>query len=165
MKLRSKIEQEAMCTTNPSKLLYLNYSFSTNHAERETSWRIVKQTVSSEMITDKCLSSIPQAEYQMWLDDVINHHYVLCPRGNGIDTHRLWETLYLGRIPVVKRDSNNKYYEELPILFVDSWEEVTEHLLWSSIDRFSDSSRFDLKMMKMSWWKEHITRLAREIAK
>jgi hypothetical protein len=27
--------------------------------------------------------------------------YIACPRGNGLDTHRFWETLYRGGIPVV----------------------------------------------------------------
>lgn len=27
--------------------------------------------------------------------------YVFCIRGNGVDTHRLWETLYRGQVPIV----------------------------------------------------------------
>jgi len=30
----------------------------------------------------------------------------LCARGNGLDTHRFWESLYLGVIPVI---INNEY--------------------------------------------------------
>ncbi len=30
-----------------------------------------------------------------------NYLFVACPRGNGLDTHRFWETLYRGYIPVV----------------------------------------------------------------
>ena len=29
--------------------------------------------------------------------------YVTCPEGNGIDTHRFWEALYLETIPVIKK--------------------------------------------------------------
>ena len=32
---------------------------------------------------------------------VASHDYVLCPAGNGIDTYRLWETLYLGSTPII----------------------------------------------------------------
>jgi hypothetical protein len=162
-KLRLKIEHEGISPTIPSRLLYLNYSFSTNRAERESSWKAVKENISEELLTDKCLSSIPQAEYQLWLDDVVKHHYVLCPRGNGIDTHRLWETLYLGRIPVVKRDTNNSFYERLPILFVDSWEEVNENLLEKNLNRLSNTSNFDLEPLTISWWKKQITKTIEEM--
>jgi hypothetical protein len=33
------------------------------------------------------------------------YKYVICPRGNGIDTHRVWEALYLGVVPVVHHTS------------------------------------------------------------
>lgn len=31
--------------------------------------------------------------------------HVLCPRGNGVDTHRHWEALYRGAVPVVEKSS------------------------------------------------------------
>lgn len=39
--------------------------------------------------------------YEEYLRDLANHKFCLCIRGNGIDTHRFWESLYLGVIPVV----------------------------------------------------------------
>ena len=43
---------------------------------------------------------------------IASHEYVLCQAGNGIDTYRLWETLYLGSTPVL--DHNYQpYLEEL----------------------------------------------------
>ena len=51
---------------------------------------------------------------------------MLCPRGNGLDTHRAWETLYLGRIPVVKRSAMDAVFDdELPVIFVNDWENMT----------------------------------------
>jgi hypothetical protein len=161
-RLKEVIDKEIDHPTSPSKLLYLNYSFSTNRSEREGAWQTVTRNVSSSVCTDRCIDSAPQAQYGTWLTDVINHHYVLCPRGNGIDTHRLWETLYLGRIPIVKRDSNTRYYEKLPILFVESWDQVTETLLNSSLDRFDREQDFDIGPLKMSWWKTEIANTLRE---
>jgi hypothetical protein len=39
--------------------------------------------------------------YGDYLGELSKHYFCLCPRGNGIDTHRFWEALYLGVIPVV----------------------------------------------------------------
>jgi hypothetical protein len=52
-----------------------------------------------------------------------SHKYVLCPEGNGVDTHRLWETLYAGSIPLVLRNSWSDSLIDLgfPIIQLDSW--------------------------------------------
>ena len=163
-KLRDKVVQEAATPTIPSRLLYLNYSFSTNRIEREYAWKASKANLKKETITDKCVDSISQSEYISWLDDVAHHHYVLCPKGNGLDTHRLWETLYLGRIPIVKIDTNNTYYEQLPILFVNDWSEVTEHLLRENINRFSITENFNIETLKFSWWKEKIATTLKDLS-
>ena len=54
---------------------------------------------------------------------LMNYNLVSCPRGNGVDTHRLWETLYYGRFPLVTSDnwSRSLEYLKLPILFVNQW--------------------------------------------
>lgn len=153
--LLSKASSQAI-SVQPKKMLYLNFSFTTNMAERKTAYSMATSRLNPSTITDCCVNSVPQMEYQKWLEDVLNHHYVLCPRGNGIDTHRLWETLYLGRIPVVKRDSNNTYYEDLPILFVNDWAELTNDLLENSVERFSKPANFNMDKLKFSWWKKAI---------
>lgn len=53
------------------------------------------------------------------------YKWVLCPRGAGEDTHRLWETLYLGSIPVVLKSSLSSMYEGLPVIQLDSWGELS----------------------------------------
>lgn len=50
-------------------------------------------------------SGKPYGEY---LVDLASHRFCLCLRGNGIDTHRFWESLYLGVIPVIINNSETK---------------------------------------------------------
>ena len=35
---------------------------------------------------------------------LLRYMYVVCPEGNGIDTHRLWEALYLRTIPIMQKN-------------------------------------------------------------
>ena len=48
---------------------------------------------------------------------------VACPRGNGEDTHRLWESLYRESYPIVLRNLWSEGLEslKLPLLFVEDW--------------------------------------------
>ncbi len=53
--------------------------------------------------------------------------FVASPEGNGLDCHRMWEALYLGVVPIVKRDPMTTYFESLnlPIWVIDKWDEVS----------------------------------------
>jgi hypothetical protein len=51
--------------------------------------------------------------------------FIPSPRGNGLDTHRIWESLYLGAIPIVVSDDFLDSYLGWPIWVVGDWAEVT----------------------------------------
>jgi len=72
--------------------------------------------------------------------------------GNGIATHREWETLYMGTIPIQKKDLNNRFFTELPICFVNEWEEITEDLLNKEYERIRNST-WKIEMLTFEYWK------------
>lgn len=51
------------------------------------------------------------------------YNIVACPRGNGVDTHRVWESLYYGRYPIIADDAWAKSlsYLKIPKLTVSNW--------------------------------------------
>lgn len=57
---------------------------------------------------------------------VLSSRFVISPPGNGPDCHRTWEAMYLGAIPVVLRKSWPFAHLELPVLIVDTWEQIPE---------------------------------------
>ncbi len=62
-----------------------------------------------------------------FMSQLRTHDFVLCPRGNGVDTHRLWETLYMGGIPIVRRrDCWLPLLTDLPVVVVDEWSEALD---------------------------------------
>ena len=52
-----------------------------------------------------------------------NFKFTLAMRGNGEDTHRFWETLYRGSLPIVKRSpwSESLKFFNFPFIEVDNW--------------------------------------------
>jgi hypothetical protein len=61
----------------------------------------------------------------------LESQYALCPRGCGVDTHRFYECIYLGCIPIVIRTNTvfDRLYNVFPCLMVDKWSDITEELL------------------------------------
>lgn len=94
--------------------------------------------------------------------------FVLIVSGLGYDTYRFWETLYSGAIPVVLRHSGigglMKTYgwskdgkHKLPVLWVDSFEEITTELLNSEyiniMSHCNDITHFyNFNMLTTSYW-------------
>ena len=67
-------------------------------------------------------------------DKTLESRYALCPRGCGVDTHRFYECIYLGCIPIVVRTHTvfDRLYAPdtgFPCLVVERWADVTEELL------------------------------------
>lgn len=85
--------------------------------------------------------------------------FMIAPRGCGIDTYRLWDSIYLGCIPIVVKYDGYKQFEDLPILFIDRWQnylELTEEQLEKVWDEFQDKD-FNYEKLKTSYWIEKIT--------
>lgn len=114
--LRMAMDRKA----SPSKWLYVNHREDTG-----TRGHI------RGLFSDKLWATVsPRVDYPDYLDALCQHKFVLCPSGNGIDSARNWETLYMGRIPIFK---DHPYMRELfknfPAIFVNDWDEVTFDLL------------------------------------
>jgi hypothetical protein len=67
-------------------------------------------------------------------DKTLESRYALCPRGCGVDTHRFYECIYLGCVPIVIRTHTvfDRLYAPdtgFPCLVVERWGDVTEELL------------------------------------
>jgi hypothetical protein len=131
-------------------LLYMNFNVGTNPAKRTEPYRILK---------DKTWTTTRMGEnghdFDGYLDGIYNHKFVLCPEGNGMDTHRTWETLYMGSIPVEKINTNNKFYADLPICFVEDWDQVTEKFLELEYTRIKNLI-WNHSKLEFSYWKNRI---------
>lgn len=132
-------------------LVYMNFVVETYPTERQRVWDrfspVPWVTVGTPVPT--------QEGRETFLREIRNHSYVLCPRGNGVDTHRLWETLYMGSIPIVLWDSAHAGWTDLPILFVNSWDEVTEERLRAELPRFQ-TTQWNRQKLRVGYWINHI---------
>lgn len=99
-------------------LVYKNFKPQTNMQKRYESYNL-KGTHITEGLYDRSVDG-----RTAYVDNIYNHKFVLCPEGNGIDTLRLWESLYLKSIPIIKSPVIQHFFSDLPILFVQDWNQV-----------------------------------------
>lgn len=80
--------------------------------------------------------------------------FVACPSGNGVDTHRFWEVLYRGAIPIVKKSkwSSSLRILNIPFVEIESW--TTEELRYVLENyNFHDFNPKDIEALWSPYWK------------
>lgn len=87
--------------------------------------------------------------FEEYCTNMAKHKFVICPPGNGADTHRLWEALYLGCYPITIKNRIYEYYD-LPILQIEDWVDLTADLLDDHFNKWHDVEEFE--QLKMSYW-------------
>ncbi len=130
-----------------NNLVYLNFNPNTYPQERNY---VLNKFKNCNWVTHTSNLSIENLYF-----DIANHKFVFSPRGNGVDCHRTWEALYLRTIPIVKRSVHMQEFSELPIYFVDNWEEITEDSLNNFYEQAKDKL-FNLEKLHISYWKNRI---------
>jgi hypothetical protein len=118
--LRNKIDREY--------LLYMNFSLDTNKIKRSECYNIFINR--SWVITEK---NITKDEF---MNSILKSKYVLSPEGEGIDCHRIYESIICGTIPIIKKSNTemDKFYSRLPVILINDWNEINETYL---IDNYS----------------------------
>jgi hypothetical protein len=136
--------------TEPTKKIYANFSMDT-HSTRVRVAEICRDL--DYITTDTCNThnTINQKSYDCYLKDILDHEMVVCPRGNGIDCHRVWEVLYMGRIPIIKTEKAMDHFKNLPILMLDTWEDLKDlNLLQDKLNQVKYNSK---DLLNFDYWK------------
>jgi len=98
-------------------------------------------------------------KYYDYCEKMSNHKFIVSPPGNGEDCHRTWDALYMGSFPIVIK--NNVYREvenDLPIIQVNDWSEITYDLLNSYLDK-----EYNYEKLYMKYWKDRINKDFKEL--
>lgn len=90
-----------------------------------------------------------------FLKDIKSSKFVFCPRGNGVDTHRIWETLYMGSVPIVKYEKTHHLFTDLPILFIKDWNEINEKFLDEKYEEIINKE-WNMDKLKIQYWLNFI---------
>ena len=119
---------------------YFYFSISTNYNERNRCY---------EQIRNKGLVFGRQLSFEPYLHTLASYKYAICPPGNGVDCHRIWECFYLNVIPIVKRSVfTEKLAIILPCILLDDWNDFNEKQLLLAYVLPSYSSKLDIEHIK-----------------
>ena len=154
-KMKAKIKEEKIAK---NWLFLCHSSHQANITDREEAYKVLAHQPFVTAIYRPNIFA-----FDDYINNIYSHPFMISPEGSGIDCHRTWECLYMDTFPVMKRNINMSYYEDLPICFVEKWSDVTEKFLSEEYDRIINSE-WNLKKIDFDYWKQVITDLKQQYA-
>ena len=129
-------------TSEHKYMLYMNFA-DVNKPERKK---------VREMFSHKHYCKRGQRQpFNSYLKEMAQCKFTLSPKGLGPDCYRTWESLLCGSIPIVRTCQLDPLYEGLPVLIVDSWEEINEDYLERKYREIM-SRKYDIRPLYMEYW-------------
>ena len=102
-------------STKPNNI-YFNFNISTNKSKRQICYDKLKHQIEWLIMID------PQDN----LKRLASYKFCICPEGNGVDTHRLWECIYLKVVPIVIKSEFTTILQKqnIPLHVLDEWDSL-----------------------------------------
>ena len=100
-----------------SKTTLLSFNVVTNSKERK---KVLESLKNNRFIENNSFGN-----HREYFEELKKYKFNLCPEGNGLDTHRIWESLLASVIPVMIRNTFTENLASLnfPIMLLDKWED------------------------------------------
>lgn len=108
--------------------------------------------------------SVPPADF---FTTICDYPFVMCVGGGGLDpSPKAWTALLAGAIPIIENNPTTMAYRDLPVIFVDSWDdlELNTTLLREWVDRLAPHFELPelrmavLEKLSMGYWLKRIGR-------
>ena len=87
--------------------------------------------------------------------------FTLSPEGDMHDCYRHWEAILIGVIPIIQKTSMNELFNDLPVLLIDEWDQITEQFLQQKYEEIS-SKNYNLEKLYMKFWIDMINKIKEE---
>ena len=110
-----------ICNNIKSKKIYFNFKINTNYEKRIICYNSFKNKIPF-------MDFLEPYDHLLRLND---YEFCICPEGNGVDTHRLWECLYLKVVPIVINSQFTKLLNKynIPMIILEKWNDYDISLL------------------------------------
>jgi len=133
-----------------SRDLYFHFNMNTNRLARELCYK---------QISAKGFTFEQPKSHMEYLLHLSKHKFAICPEGNGIDSHRIWECYYLGVIPIVHKSVfTQKLRQILPCILLDNWSDLNLFDCLQQYYTLYNELMEKHNMLKLSYFENMITK-------
>lgn len=123
-----------------NNLIFCGFDVSTNQIERSNCLKSIEKYN---------ITNSKKLKFNDYLTELKKSYFSISPNGNGVDCHKIWESLYFKTIPVVTKSINIMEYKDLPIYIIDNWDSFNLNdinlSLYNELIKKFDYNKIDIK--------------------
>jgi len=118
--------------TPKENLCYANFSMTSHYRLRVAEWahqqsyidclfpkrfELYDRLLNMDILSD---SVMPREQF---LKTLSSYKFAICPEGNGVDTHRIWECILTNTVPIAQNNYGNRIFSKIwPMILVPRYE-------------------------------------------
>ncbi len=148
--LRYGLNQRFKIKNNKTKFIIASFNEFNNYEERAKVLKLVSKNDLIDNLKFKDASS--------YFSNVSKYKFVLCPAGNGPDTHRIWESLLLKSFPIIELNSFTSNLKKIgvPGIYLNSWDDLVKYTKDDLNKEYANLSKENLDFLYFDYWKKEI---------
>ena len=100
--------------------------------------------------------------FEEYIIELSSYKFCVSPPGRGVDTHRTWEALMVGTIPIMLSSPLDPLFEKLPVIIInniDDIQNITEEFLQNQYEIIHAKS-YDFSIVYSNYWKTKFSELS-----
>jgi len=129
--------------------------------EKLNAFRAYEDVVSAALQNRRGVAGAPTDMDTRYPLSMLHSKFVFSPNGEGEACHRTYEALMAGAVPLVDvsfRKQRRALLEQLPVVMVTDWRSVNADWLEKTW-RKTMAKSYDVKVLYMPYWYDHLLRL------
>ena len=138
------------------ELLYFNFTVGTTNTPLYDCHKNIRRDIKNNLM--KKFKWIENKVFEAYIKNLETYKFCICPPGRGIDTHRCWEALMVGTIPIVLSSPLNSLYINLPVLIVENFTVITEKYLIKEYNNLLQIT-YNFEKLYSHYWKNELFKL------
>ena len=139
-----------------SNMLYFNFNGGTTDRPFFNAHTGIRCKIKNEL--EKRFKWNENKPFQEYIETLSTYKFCISPPGKGIDTHRCWESLMVGTIPIMISTTLDKLFEKLPVLIVKDYSMINENFLMSNYEKiYKRIDEYDFSILYTDYWVDLIS--------
>jgi len=127
--------------------IFVNFTLNTNLKHRKKALNFAEKLDKKNVLIDL------DKDVDKYYQNISKSKYTLAPWGNGIDTHRFWEALYMGSCPITLDHTHYSSFKNIPGIFLKTYSNIN----YEDIDnRFIEFNPNEIDYLKIDYWFKKI---------
>jgi hypothetical protein len=139
-----------------TSLLYFNFSIGTTDNPLIKEHKNIRRDVE-KIFRSKNFLYNENKNFEGYIKELSTYKFCLSPPGRGVDTHRTWEALMVGTIPIMISTALDALFDKLPVIIVKDWFEIDEEFLNKEYEKIH-KKEYDFSILYSDYWKNEINK-------